>query len=141
MSDETIEKTYDLEHDTLSGDIRDVLLSHLRDMQVGWQFLDERTQRAKITLASKAASDLVRQVIRIVTTYDHPTVAVDIGKVDFEKELTIKLTAPRYVESIVSLAEHGKAAAVLVLVDPAQFMGERAPAEPDPDQPSLIGED
>ena len=41
------------------------------------------------------------------------------------------------VPNITALAEHGQSAAVLVLVDPVAYMGEREKAKADKDQPDL----
>ena len=129
--------SYEMEAETLAGDVRDVMLTHLRSMMVGWSYLSEKEQRERIAAIDKGARELVRQALLVITNFDHPHIGVDVGKVDFEKELTIKLTAPRYVESTTALAEHGKAAAVLVLADPQVFMGERGEPEVDKDEPTF----
>jgi hypothetical protein len=128
---------YEMEADTLSGDIRDVLLSHVRSMEVGWRFLSESQQRDKIYAMTSAATNLVRQAINIIATTEHPHITVAVGAVKIDKGVEIKLECPTSVDSITKLAEHGKRAAVLTLVDPETFFGEKDEAKPDPDQSEL----
>lgn len=127
----------DLQVDTLTGDIRDVLLGHLRDMKVGWSMMGERDQRAKIGVMERAAEDLVRRVVNVVSGTQYPEIEATVGPVKLDKGVEIKLATVDTVENITALAKHGKARAVLILVDPKIFYGEREPAKADPDEPSM----
>ena len=127
----------DLQVETLSGDIRDSLLTHLRDMKSGWAMMGERDQRAKIGIVERAAEDLVRKVVNLVSGTQYPEIEATVGPVKLDKGVEIKLATVDTVENITALAKHGKARAVLVLVDPKIFYGEREPAEVDPDEPTM----
>lgn len=127
----------DLQVETLSGDIRDSLLTHLRDMKSGWAMMGERDQRAKIGVLERAAEDLVRKVVNLVSGTQYPEIEATVGPVKLDKGVEIKLATVDTVENITALAKHGKARAVLVLVDPKIFYGEREPAEVDPDEPTM----
>jgi hypothetical protein len=127
----------DLQVETLSGDIRDSLLTHLRDMRSGWAMMGERDQRAKIGVVERAAEDLVRKVVNLVSGTQYPEIEATVGPVKLDKGVEIKLATVDTVENITALAKHGKARAVLVLVDPKIFYGEREPAEVDPDEPTM----
>jgi len=126
-----------IEASTLSGDVRDVLLTHVRSMTIPWAMLSEDEQRDKIYALSECAKDLVRRALAAISTTGFPSIVVGIGAVKIDKGLEIKLSANSSVEVITKLAEHGKNAAVLVLAEAADFFGERAPAKPDKDQPDL----
>ena len=127
----------DLQVETLSGDIRDMLLMHLRDMKSGWSLMDERDQRAKIAIVERSAEDLVRRVVNLVSGTEYPEIEATVGPVKLDKGVEIKLATTDTVENITALARHGKARAVLLLVDPAVFFGERAAARVDPDEPKM----
>jgi len=131
------DKVYDLQTETLSGDVRDALLTHVRDMNVGWKFLSEKEQRDKIYAMTRCAETLVRQTINLVSNFEFPNLSVEVGVVKIDKALEIKLGALTTIQNITHLAEHGKSRAVLVLCDPEVFFGEQAPAEPDADEPAL----
>lgn len=128
---------YEMEADTLSGDIRDALLTHVRSMEVGWRFLNESQQRDKIHAMTAAATNLVRQALNVIAATEHPHVIVEVGAIKIDKGVEIKLGCAGTVDNITKLAEHSKHAAVLTLVSPEQFFGEKAEAKPDPDQPEL----
>jgi hypothetical protein len=130
-----------IELGTLSGDIRDVLLTHMRSMRVPWAMLSEDEQRDKIEAATKCGEDVVRRAVQAVAIGGFPAVVVSVGSVKFDKGVEIKLTAAGIVENIVRLAEHGKQSAVLVLAESANYFGDRAPARPDKQQPGLPLED
>ncbi len=127
----------DLQVETLTGDIRDSLLTHVRDMTVGWQIMNERDQRQKINALERAAETLVERVVNLVSGPDSPEISCEIGKVEIDKGLVIKTAAMSTVENITALAKHGKASAVLLLVDPKVFFGERAAAKTDADEPKM----
>ena len=127
----------DLQVETLSGDIRDSLLTHLRDMKSGWAMMGERDQRAKIGIVERAAEDLVRKVVNLVSGTQYPEIEATVGPVKLDKGVEIKLATVDTVENITALAKHGKARAVLVLFYPKIFYGEGDPAEVDPDEPTM----
>lgn len=127
----------DLSQDTLTGDVRDVLLTHIRAMETPWSKLSERQQREKIDAAAKAAETLVRGAVRIVSTAGFPHVVVSTGKFTVKDGVKLEVIASSSVDNITKLAEHGTGGAVLVLAEVSAFFGERKAAKPDPDQPDL----
>jgi len=124
---------------TLSGDVRDVLLTHLRSIMVPWTMLSEEEQREKIFAVSKCADDLVRRVIGIVTAKQFPTVVVELKEWKVKGGIELKCAASSLIENITHLAEHGPSPAVLVLAEASAFFGERAPAKPMKNQPNIPG--
>jgi hypothetical protein len=135
------EPTYEIEAETLTGDVRDVLLTHMRSMEVGWRFLTEQQQRDKIEASERCAEQLVRSAFALVSQADFPHITVEIGAVKLDGGMEIKLKCAGTVANVTRLAEHGRTAAILVLTDPQAFFGERDEAKPDKDQPSLLDQD
>lgn len=130
----------ELNAETLTGDIRDSILAILRAMEVGWRFLPERDQRERIRWVEERSADLVRQVMGIVIAYDFPAVPVTLGKVTLDKSVDVRVSAENELPNVMALANHQHRRAVLVLVDPDEFKGERAPAKADPDQKDAFAE-
>lgn len=124
--------------ETLSGDVRDVLLTHYRSQNVPWGHLNEDEQRDKIEAFEKCARDVVRRAVSMLTTVKFPVLHVQIGKWTVDKAIEMKVTAGTTVGNINLLAEHGGAGAVLVLAEAADYMAERAPARPEPNQRPLF---
>ena len=125
------------ESKTLSGDIRDMILSHIRAMTVPWAMLNEQEQGDKIYAASQAGEQLVRTCLQVIAKNKLPSVSVSIGAYKVDKTLEIKVTAPPNVSNITLLAEHGNGGAMLILAEASDYFGERAPAKPKKDQPDL----
>lgn len=124
--------------ETLAGDLRDALLTHVRSMQTPWSKMSEDQQRDKIYAVERAAQDAVRRAVAVISGRGFDNVRATLGKfsVDGGK---VKGTFETIVSeaNVVSLSDHQGQTVLLVLADAADFMGESAPAEPDPDQPSL----
>lgn len=125
------------ESDTLSGDVRDMLLTHLRSAKVPWAMLNEQEQADKIDACRRCGEDVVRQVVQAVVKAGFPSIVVSVGAIKIDKGVEIKLGASSSVDTITLLAEHGKGAAVLVLAEASDFYGERQPQKADKNQPDL----
>lgn len=125
------------EAETLSGDIRDALLTHVRSIQVPWAMLAEDEQQATIDAIIKTSEHAVRQVAAVMARRGHPHIIASVVKWTVKDGIKLELEASSLLENITSLAEHGNGAAVLVLAEPSMYIGERAPAKADKDQPDL----
>ena len=130
----------ELEAETLAGDIRDELLGFFREMVVGWSFMSEREQKARIELADQLSKRIIRRTLALLAEEaTFPTIDIEIGSIKIDKRLEIKINAAIPDETLVALVHHRGRHAQLVLADAEQFFGERAPARPQPDQPSFPG--
>jgi hypothetical protein len=125
------------EIDTLSGDIRDALLTHLRSIKVPWAMLAEDEQQDAITAVSHTAEIAVRRAVGLIAAGGLPHVVGTIAKFSVTDAIKVEFKVSSIVANICALAEHGKTQAMLVLADPSDYIGEHAPAKPDPDQPDL----
>ncbi len=126
------------EAETLAGDIRDALLTHVRSIKVPWAMLAEDEQQNAITAISRTAEHAIRQIAALMARRGFPNIVVDVGKWTVKDGIKLEVGASSTVDNINHLAEHGTGSAVLVLVEAADFMNARAPALPDKDQPDLI---
>jgi hypothetical protein len=125
------------EVETLSGDIRDALLTHLRAIKVPWAMLAEDEQQDHITAVQLTAEHAVRRIVGLVAGGGMPAVVGTIKKFTVSDAIKVEFSVTSLVANICALAEHGKTQAVLVLSNASEFIGEHAPAKPDPDQPDL----
>lgn len=125
------------EAETLTGDIRDSLLAHVRDIRVPWAMLAEDEQQDKIDALGKMAESAVRRIASIIAQKGFPSIVAAVGKWTVKDGIKLELTASGNIDNITKLAEHGARSAVLVLSEPGDYLGERAPAKPDKDEPEL----
>ncbi|MDR3464185.1 MAG: hypothetical protein P4L76_17925 [Beijerinckiaceae bacterium] len=124
----------DMQAETLSGDIRDVVLTRFRSIVVPWAMLSEEEQRDEIYGIEAMSADLVRRAVGLVSASKFPVINVTVGAYKVDKGCEIKLQTNASVANITRLAEHGKGSGVLVLAEAADYFGERAPAKPDKNQ-------
>lgn len=127
----------ELHQETLVGDVRDMLLTHVRSMEKPWSKLSERDQGYKIDACENAAKHLVSQVCMLMAKQDFPNILVSVGKFTVDKAVKIEAIAASGVDNINKLAEHGKGAAMLILADPQEYFGEIEEAAADADEPEL----
>lgn len=126
--------------ETLTGDIRDALLTHVRSIRVPWAMLSEEEQAEAIAAISKTAEHAVRTIANMMAQRGFPHLTVNVGKWTVKDGVKLEATASGTVNNIMALAEHGNSSAVLVLVEAAEFFGERVPSRPDKDQPDMLDE-
>jgi hypothetical protein len=127
----------DLQAETLVGDVRDALLTHIRSMETPWSKLSERQQQAKIDAISRAAESLVRGSVHLIAHQGFPHLVVSTGKWGVKDGIKLEAMASATVDNITKLAEHGAGAAILVLAEAGEFFGERKKAKAAKDQPDL----
>jgi len=141
---ETIELPEDIEASTakIFGDTRDVLLTHIRAMTKPWSRMTEDEQRNKIDAFSRAAEDVVRRAVGLVTRQGFDNVPVKLGRFTVDSgNIKGSFEAVYGERSVVALGDHGGRTAVLVLADADDYMGESAPPVVDPDEPEIPLED
>lgn len=146
FADEDAGPTLDLEIETLSGDVRDVLMAQIITMEVGWRFLTEAQQRQRLRQVEAQTTQVIRRVMRLVLDYDFPSLNVALGdwKVRKPKEgpvIEMRLALPLNEKNGIKLLHHEGSTAVLVLADPKAFNGERKPFEVKPDQADMLDGD
>lgn len=131
----------DLQAATMAGDVRDMILTHIRAMETPWSKLSEDQQRAKIEAAESASRNLVRQSVSLVANRGFAHMPVTLKDWTVKDGIQLKVSALDTVEEITKLAEHRSGSALLVFASTSAFLGARATAEPDKDQPDLPIED
>ncbi|MGX9983943.1 hypothetical protein [Methylobacterium fujisawaense] len=123
--------------ETLSGDIRDSFLTIFRDVREPWAKLPEHEQRSLNAQIDQLSRDLVRRAVGLVADRGFVHVACSYNKATLADGIKIELTAPRVSTIGAILGERPPGPAVLVFTDAEDFIGERAPAPVDKDQPGL----
>lgn len=133
----------DLAAETLTGDVRDWLLSRLRNSQDqrAWSDRSEYDQRTTIAEADSAARHLVREAVHIIAAAGRRTILATVESVVFKDGIKATLTASKHDENRHELADAAGSSVLLVVADVAEFSGERAPVAIKPDQATMIGED
>jgi len=129
--------TATLAGDTLRGDVRDGLLTLLRDMETPWSKLSQRDQQWRIEAVDKLAQKVVRQSLQIVANQGFPHLAMRTGKWNVGDGIKLEITGAASVENITRLAEHGQGECIVVLAEVGEYFGERRAAAAEPDQRAM----
>ncbi|MBD9540134.1 hypothetical protein IB276_11785 [Ensifer sp. ENS04] len=130
-------ETAELAAETLSGDLRDVMLTHIRAMETPWSKLSEQQQSLKILAITSATETIVRRAVAIIAARDNEPVFARIAKFTVKDEIKAELVASSSVANIEKVAENIGQPAIVIFANPDAFMGERGEAKADPDQPAL----
>lgn len=133
----------DLELETLSGDLRDALLTRVRDMKRPWSMLTQAEQNDLANGLDMMASDLVRKTVRLLTAWEWPRAVVHLAEIKIvggdKTRIDCKVTAANVAENRDVLGEAVNSTVLMLMVDSAAFLGEREPPRTDPDEPGLPG--
>jgi hypothetical protein len=138
MPDTEIEKSpEELASETLFGDVRDSLLTHVRSMETPWSKMSEQQQSDKIYAISKAAETVVRRAVAIIASNGQEPMFARIAKFTVKDEIKAELVASSSVGNIEKIAENIGQPAIVIFASPEAYMGERSPAKADKDEPEL----
>lgn len=138
MTENTAE---DLAAETLSGDLRDVMLTHIRSMETPWSKMSEKAQSDKIYAITNATETIVRRAVSIIAAQGNEPMFGRIAKFTVKDEIKAELVASSSVANIEKVAENIGQPAIIIFANPDQFVGQKSEAKPDKDQPDLPIED
>ena len=130
----------DLQLDTLRGDIRDAMLNRIRHMKTSWSLCTEAEQNEIVNGLELAAKNLVRGVVRQLTAHEFPHAVVTLGEVKIggSKGIEAKITCTNIEVNRNTLGDHVGEMVQIVMIDSDKFMGERDPADVQPDQGDMF---
>ena len=117
--------------ETLRGDSRDAILREIKHIDRPWHLMSEQQQESAISRCNDLAQNLVDEALRIIAHRGAPHFVASVAKwggKGAELEFTIK--APAIEENVIAFIKH-HGPVVMVLIDPALYLGERAPATAD----------
>jgi hypothetical protein len=127
--------------DTLSGDLRDILLGHFRAARKPWQQMSEAEQSDFNEGVAKACRQLVRNAVSALVAVEHPKCVVHLGDVKIiggdKSRIEAKIVAQNISEYREILCEAVGDTVLMLMINSENFMGERAPAPTVPDQAAL----
>lgn len=120
--------TPQLDEATLSGDIRDFLLTWIRNMQKPFEQMSESDQRDLIDAVEGSARELVGGVISVVSGRGFEKAFVKLGKFSVGDGIEAKLITDRSERNLLNFNDFAGRSAMLIFADPAEFDGARGPA-------------
>lgn len=130
----------DLATATLTGDVRDFILDRLRYEQDKrpWHLRSEADQRDTVHRVESAVQDIVRRAVELIAAQGNRTIKATIEQVTVKDGIKAVLTMSRSDEQRHNLIDSVGFTVLIVVADPAEYVGERAPVEIKLDQPELL---
>lgn len=120
--------TPQLDEATLSGDIRDFILTWVRNMKKPFEQMSESDQRDVIDAVEGSARELVGGVISVVSGRGFEKAFVKLGKFSVGDGIEAKLITDRSERNLLNFNHFAGRSAMLIFADPADFDGARGPA-------------
>lgn len=136
---EEIEETevIDLASDTLRGDVRDALLSWVRNLPKNWSAMSEVEQRNVAEAADRCARTLVKEACKLIAANERPCIVATLVEYKEKDGVEAKLKLPSRGEVVAQLHEACGREVLVVTSGAEEFLGEAGPPEIDPDQPEI----
>lgn len=129
----------DIAAETLTGDLRDLVLDTLRYEQDKrpWNFRSEADQRETASRIERAAHDWARKAVELLAAGGKRTIRATIEQVVVKDGIKAVLTMSKFDELRHNLIDAQGSAVLIVVADSEAFEGERAPVDIKPDQPVM----
>lgn len=132
------EETVTLAAETLTGDIRDWFLDRLKAYKKPWEAMTEDQQRAEIMSATEAATNFVREAVKIIASEGRKVMTGTLESVAIKDGIKAVLKFSKTDEQRHELADAQGQAVLLVVAGTEAFVGSRGPADPIPTQGDMI---
>lgn len=127
----------DLAADTLRGDVRDALLSWVRNLPKNWSAMSEAEQRDVADAADRCARTLVKEACKLIAASERPCVVATLVEYKEKEGIEAKLKFPSRGEVVAQLHEACGREVLVVASGAEEFLGEGGPPDIDPDQPDM----
>lgn len=131
---------YEFAEKTLRGDLRDAVLGIIKRLPKPWAKMGEAEQRAAIHEAESQATTIISSAVTLIAAQDRPHIACRVAKVTLDDKgakLAIE-GVPTTDDAAIDVARLQGKRIVLTEAAISLYLGERAPARPDPDQKELL---
>lgn len=128
--------------ETMTGDLRGFILDTLRHEQSKrpWDQRSEADQKDTVHRVDASVRAVVRKAVEQMAGHGRSVIKAVIEKAEVKDGIKAVLTLGRDDKHRHQLLDAVGYAVMIVVADPDEFTGERAPVELNPDQSSLLGD-
>ena len=129
--------------DTMVGDLRDFLLDRLKHNHspLPWNLRPEAEQRETISQTETAVRRWVHQACATIAANGHPAARASLVKFQAKDGIQMQINMAASDPMRHALMDHVGGSVLVVIADPEQFNGERAPAPINKDQPDMLDDE
>lgn len=138
--EEAIEEqdTGEIVRETMTGDLRDIVLDIIRNQAKTWGELTEDEQRSLAQDVQTRCEYAVSKAVRIIAADGRPVIEGQLEQVTVKDGLKAVVKMSQHHALRHAVIDATGLAVLMVVSDSGEYTGERAPANVDPDQPSFI---
>lgn len=141
LSDRIAVDTVEMAAETLTGDLRDLVLDLIRHTPRTWREMTEAQQRDVAETVEAKMATAVRRACILLGAAGRRTIVAELEQYKQKGPAavaTLKLPATsENMLTLVGVCQRPTATVQILTVDATPFVGERAPAEIDADQPEI----
>lgn len=131
----------DMNLSTLSGDMRDRMLTPFRQARKLWTSMSELEQQDYANGIDLAAKSITRKAVQMLLDRPFPRIVARLGDVAIKggekARIESKLIAPLLDEYLGTMGKNVGKEVLVFVVSAEEFLGEKAPVKVDPDEPEL----
>lgn len=138
------EKTaIDIARHTMTGDLRDCLLDFMKHEKnpLPWNMRPASDQAHVIEKVTKAVTVAVEKAVNIIAADGRATIVGKLEKITVKDGIKAEVSLSKGDPQRHSLVDCQGDVVLMVIASGDAYDGERRAALPDPDQPSMLGDD
>lgn len=141
--DDLDERALKIARETLTGDIRDLILTDMKDRKTSlpWNLRNQEAQQEAIDQVNRLALGIVERVVKIVAAGGRRTITAHLKKVTVSDGIKAELELSKMDAQRHELIDATGSAVMIVVADASLFEGEREPVTASPDQKPIFDED
>lgn len=138
--DELDERAMRLARETLTGDIRDIILNDMKDRKstLPWNLRSEAEQTEIIDHVARLSAGIVERVVKIVAAGGRRTIHASLKKVTVTDAIKAEIELSKADQQRHELIDATGASVLIVVADAEAFTGERDPVAINKEQGELI---
>lgn len=113
---------------TLSGDIADILIMHIKSLQKPYSQLDRSTQLEVVNAVRTSMQEAVTQAVQIIAGFDRHCIVAKVKKVSVKSGLEAVVVTHKNQQALLDLGMAEGGTVMIMLADESKFMGESTAA-------------
>lgn len=139
QSEAVTQEAMDLAAATLKGDVREVLLHNFKNAKKPWPALSQDEQEQIVENFDNQAEELIRNICDVIASKGQESILVTLsGVASKDSDIVAKIKTKKTPESWAAMGAVDGYPVTLIINSADQYMGQRGPAETQPDQNALF---
>lgn len=122
---------------TLVGDVRTFMLDRMKSQPKLWRLMTQEEQSDEINATQEAAENMVRKAVELAAAKGRKMITATLESIAVKDGIKAVIKLSKMDEQRHELMDAQGHTVMLAVADAEEFMGEKEPEEPEPNQPDL----